>query len=199
MELPATLLRLNLETRAFHAPSDAGWTALLTPDVTKQQYVDQLVRVFGFEGPLEAALAYTMHLDLFVDVHMRFRAGFIAQDLLELGMSPSVIARLPQCAIAPFASPLEALGWVYVVERASLTHEKVCGHLRAHLREANDACVYLSAGDVRGDGHMHELGHVLERAVRTPAMFDEVVRGAEAGFRTWLDWRELSGELKRLA
>lgn len=199
MELPATLLRLNLETRAYHAPSDAGWTALLRPEITKQQYVDQLVRVFGFEGPLEAALAYTMHLELFVDVHMRFRAGFIAQDLLGLGMKPSVIARLPQCALAPFASPLEALGWVYVVERASLCHEQVRQHLHGHLREANDACVYLGASDVHGDGHMHQLGHALERAVRTPAMFDEVARGAESGFRTWLDWCEQSGELKRLA
>jgi heme oxygenase len=187
-ELSAVIVRLNLETRAFHEAADAGWRALLTAHVTRPQYVAQLVRVSGFEGPLEAALAYTKHLELALDVHERFRAGFIAQDLLALGFRPSEIARLPQCVIAPFASPLEALGWVYVSERATLLHDEVRRHLSVHLPEAKDAFAYLGATERHVGARWQDLGRRLEHAVHSPRMFDEMLSGAHAAFRAWAGW-----------
>lgn len=187
-ELPATLVRLNLETRSFHEAADSGWRALMSSEVSGEQYIDQLVRVFGFEGPLEAALAYTRNLDLVLDVHERFRAGFIAQDLLALGFRPAEIARLPQCVIAPFASPLEALGWIYVCERSTLIHDEVRRHLAVRTPEAKDACVYLRATERHVSARWQDLGRRFDQAVRSPRMFQEVLGGAHNAFRAWIDW-----------
>jgi heme oxygenase len=182
------LARLNLETQAFHALADEGWRSLLTPEITTARYIDQLVRVYGFEGPLEAALAYTPNLELVLDVHKRYRAGFIAQDLIGLGMRPSEVARLPQQTIAPFASPLEALGWMYVAERATPLHDEVRRYINVRLPEAKQACVYLSANDGHVGARWHSLGIALDRGARTQRMADEIISGAHAGFRCWLEW-----------
>jgi heme oxygenase len=198
-ELSAALVRLNLDTRTFHEAADAGWRALMTPEVGRHQYQDQLVRVCGFEGPLEAALAYTKGVDQIVDVHERFRAGFIAQDLLALGFRPAEIARLPQCVIAPFATPPEALGWIYVCERATLLHDEVRRYLTARLPEAKDACVYLSATEHHVGARWHDRGRRIDHAIRTPQMYEEVVGGARAAFRTWIDWSTRERSLQRYA
>lgn len=188
VEVSSALVRLNLETRGYHAAADAGWRALMTPDVTAPAYADQLVRVYGFEGPLEAALAYTPNLELVINVHERFRAGFIAQDLLGLGLRPAEVARLPQCVLAPFASPLEALGWLYIIERSTLLHDEVRRYLRARLPAAADACVYLSACDGIANARWYDLGRRIDRAARTPRMVDDVIAGAHTAFRCWIDW-----------
>lgn len=160
----------------------------MTPDVTTRAYVDQLVRVYGFEGPLEAALAYTPNLELVIDVHERFRAGFIAQDLLGLGLRPAEVARLPQCVLAPFASPLEGLGWLYAIERTTLLHDEIRRYLHVRLPAAFDACVYLSAGEGMVNARWYELGRRIDRTARTSRMVEDVIAGAHAAFRSWLDW-----------
>ncbi len=189
-----TLEQLEAETRAYHRAADAGWRSLMTTDVEPHDYVGQLVRVYGFEGPLEAALAYTIHLDLLVDVHERFRAGFIAQDLLALGLKPGEIARLPQCVLAPFASPLEGLGWFYAAERTALVHDEVRRYLGVRLPQTREACVYLTAGERHTRRSWLELGRRLDKAVRSPRAFDELVSGARAAFRTWIDWSTRGAE-----
>lgn len=190
------LTRLNLETEAFHALADEGWRRLLTPDVTTASYIDQLIRIYGFEGPLEAALAYTPNLDLVIPVHDRYRAGYIAQDLIALGMRPGEVARLPQQTIAPFAGPLEALGWMYVVERATLLHEVVRRHLDARLPQARAACVFLSSSEGQVAQRRHAFGQALDRAARSERIENEIVAGALVGFRTWLEWSHRA-EIKR--
>src|SRR5439155_7282571 len=76
-----TLLRLNLETQSHHPAADRLWAPLLVPNVTKWQYVAGLAHVYGFDAPLEAALAYTPDLRLAIDLRARIRAGLVAQDL----------------------------------------------------------------------------------------------------------------------
>src|SRR5262245_47729258 len=99
---PLSMLnRLDMETSAYHAEVDAYWLDLLSADVTRDQYRRQLVRVYGFEAPLESSLAYTPHL-VIADRRERQRSGLIAQDLLALGVTPSMITALAQCsAIEP--------------------------------------------------------------------------------------------------
>jgi len=191
------LARLNLETQAYHALADEGWRNLLTPEITTGAYIEQLVRVYGFEGPLEAALAYTPNLELAIEVHQRYRAGFVAQDLIALGMRPGEVARLQQLTIAPFASPLEALGWMYVAERATPLHEEVRRYIGVRLPQAKQACVYLAANDGHVGARWHTLGQGLDRAARTPRMADEIISAAHAGFRSWLEWSHRA-ELRRL-
>src|SRR4051794_26032990 len=114
-----TLVRIDVETRAFHREADAMWLELVAPGRTPSRfnYMHQLVAMYGFDAPLEAALAYTPHLATFLDVTRWFRSGHLAQDLLNIGLSPKAIADLRQCMIAPFASVAEACGWLYVHQR----------------------------------------------------------------------------------
>src|SRR5438093_1431948 len=97
MSRSKALLVLNLETRPHHAIADAGWLGLLERTMRRRDYVDQLLATYGFEAPLEAALAYTPHLRSVIDLRARSRAGLLAQDLLALGFSAAGLATVPQC------------------------------------------------------------------------------------------------------
>src|ERR1044071_7421258 len=116
MHPPSSMLnRLDMETRDQHAEVDGHWLDLMASGVTRDQYKALLTRVYGFEAPIESALAYKPHL-LVPDRRERTRSGLIAQDLLALGCTPGRITALPQCDdIGPFGDPAEALGWKYVI------------------------------------------------------------------------------------
>jgi heme oxygenase len=184
-----TLLRLNLETQSHHAAADQLWAPLLAPTITKWQYVARLALVYGFEAPLEAALAYTPNLRLAIDLRSRIRAGLVAQDLITLGLSPSEVAGLPQCfPMAPFGSPIEALGWLYVSERTTLQHDAVMKNVVGRLPETAKATAYLSVYDGIVGLRWQELGATFDRFVRTDRAMDDLIAGARAGFRCLATW-----------
>jgi heme oxygenase len=186
----AALARLNIETSAHHAAADVTWRSLLeAAEPTRIEYARRLVATYGFEAPLEAALAYTPGLRAAIDVRARFRAGLVAQDLLVLGLTPSEVAQLPECfPMAPFGSVIEALGWMYVVERSTLLHADVRQHLVSCLPEIARATSYLDAyRDVAGARWL-ELGHALDEVARGDRERDALVAAAHAGFRCLTAW-----------
>lgn len=195
-----TLLRLNLETQSHHAAADELWAPLLAPHVTKWQYLARLAVVYGFEAPLEAALAYTPNLRLAIDIRSRIRAGLVAQDLIALGLSAGEVAGLPQCfPMAPFGSPLEALGWLYVSERTTLQHDAVRQNVVGKLPDTATATAYLSVYDGIVGLRWQELGAAFDRFVRTERALDEVIAGAYAGFRCLANWCGATAQLHALS
>jgi heme oxygenase len=185
-----TLVRIDVETRAFHGAADASWIDLVAPGVAPSRfdYIQQLVADYGFDAPLEAALAYTPHLDMFLEVSPRFRSGLLVQDLLALGLSPSTIAGLRQCMIAPFASVAEACGWLYVHQRATLLHDAVRLELIDRLPEVADATLALHVHDGEIGTMWDELGQIFDSVARTPAIEDRILDAAFEAFRTTLAW-----------
>lgn len=179
------LARLDVETRPYHASADGVWRDLTDGSATPAMYMHHLVRVYGFEAPLEAALAYTPGLSHQIEVRSRVRSGFIVRDLLELGISAAQIAELPQCMIAPFASVTEALGWMYVSERAALRHDAVRRHLVAQYPQLAGATTYLAAAS---DERWKEFAGALEPYVRTRAQQRQVLSGAQDAFRCVIEW-----------
>jgi heme oxygenase len=184
-QVSKTLVRLNVETRCFHAAADAPWLDLIAPGrrPTRLEYLYQLVAAYGFDAPLEAALAYTPHLEGFINLHPRFRSGMLAADLLALGLKPGEIADLRQCMIAPFASVAEAFGWLYVHERAALLFSGVCAELCARLPELEHATSTLCTHQ-----HLDSFGEALDRVARTPAIEERIVSAAIDAFRTLQVW-----------
>jgi heme oxygenase len=180
------LARLDAETRPYHANADGLWRELMEGSATPATYMHQLVRVYGFESPLEAALAYTPGLPQVIDIRSRVRSGLIARDLLALGISAARIAELPQRLIAPFATVAEALGWLYVSERASPLHEPVRRYLVARFPRLASATGYLAA-DNSGE-RWAELAEALEPFARTRPLQRQVFAGAHDAFRSLLDW-----------
>lgn len=197
-QLGSVLVRLNLETRGYHAVADHAWLALVTGrPPARHDYMQALVRTYGFDAPLEAALRYTSEFDRQVDMTGRYRSGLIARDLLTLGLGPAQVSTIPQQMLAPFGSVAEALGWLYVHERATLVHERVRLELCRKARDLDHATSYLSAYTGVVGARFADLGQQLDRLARTPEVADIVVGAARDAFRHALAW--LSPDLVAIA
>ena len=53
------VVRLNEETRVHHVETDADLDVLFRGDASAAHYMLYLMRVYGFEAPLESALVQT--------------------------------------------------------------------------------------------------------------------------------------------
>jgi len=183
------LMRLNMETRSDHGQADAPWLDLMGLDVTRARYLDHLIAVYGFEAPVEAALGLTPRVGGLLELRQRARTGLIVQDLLALGMSPSQIARLPQCSVTvPFRDAAEALGWMYVVERATLLHDAVRRFLEGRLSGGIGTYGYLSAYEGLAGTRWQEFGHVLDDVGAAPHTAEQIVSATRAAFECHRGW-----------
>jgi heme oxygenase (biliverdin-IX-beta and delta-forming) len=182
--------RLDHETRAYHVEADHGWLSMMTPTVTPGRYAEELMRTYGFEAPVEAALSFTRPLQSILDVPRLTRSGLIAQDLMVLGFGPGHVARLPQChTITPFAEATEAFGWTYVIERATLLHDALYKHLSTQLEASGNAFSYLDISRRSAVARWHALGAALDKFAPTRDIADRIVEAAHAAFQTLLRWR----------
>ena len=188
-EVGVLLMRLNVSTRHWHALVDGPWLELLRPTVSEAHYVAQLARTYGFVAPFESACKYTPGLGRVLDFRTLTRAGLIAQDLLALGLEPVQVSSVAQCeSITPFRGVNEALGWFYVVERATLLHDGIRRHLLARLPDIANACAYLSEYDGRVSEHWNTFGRVLDRVATTPESANEIIAAAHSAFECAQRW-----------
>jgi heme oxygenase len=182
------LMRLNMETRAEHPEADSPWLELMSVDTSRRQYIDQLVATYGFEAPVEAAFTLTAQLAEVVKLRDRARASYIIEDLLALGITHARIAKLPQCRqIEPFCDPAEALGWMYVLERATLLHDAVRSHIALRLPTVS-GWSYLSAYQGVASARWQELGAALDSYATTPGRSDQIIASARAAFSRLREW-----------
>lgn len=182
--------RLDAETRAFHIQADHAWLSMMTTTVTPGRYAEELMRTYGFEASVEAALAFSRPLQRVFDVPRVTRSGLIAQDLLSLGFGAGQVARLPQChTIMPFTTATEAFGWTYVIERATLLHDALYKHLSVQLAECGDAFSYLDVSRRGAAGRWKALGTALDEFTDTREVSDRIIEAANAAFVALLRWR----------
>jgi heme oxygenase len=180
MDRPSqTLLRLELETHAYHRDADQAWLDLLRPFLTRAQYAEQLARAYAFEAPLEAALAYTPHIASLIGT--RARSRLLAHDLFALDYP---LAKLAPRLIAPFPSVSQALGWLYVIERAARLFDMVRHNVAAHLPDAPTEYVTDPVAAER----WADLGRILDRVARSTRIADQMIHAAHDAFRCQLDW-----------
>ena len=182
------LARLDMETREQHAEVDGYWLDLMASAVTREQYKTLLMRIYGFEAPIECALAYTPHL-VVADRRERTRSGLVVQDLLALGITPGKVTALPQCpAIASFADPAEALGWKYVIERPTQLHSAIKRNVLSRIPDAGSACSYLSVFDGIAAVRWQQFGLLLDEVAKRPGASDRMVTSAKTAFTAMIDW-----------
>lgn len=183
--------RLDRETRVHHSDAaDGDFELLFRERVSTWDYVQFLMRVYGFVAPLEVSLAMTPNIDLVLDVRERQKAGFIAKDLLALRLSPAQVAAVPMCTSIPqFRGAAEALGWLYAADRPTLAFSVVRRHLAVRLPyEVNVASDYLQCYAGIAGKRWRELGGVLDDLGRHRAIADRVVDAAHEAFRTRQRW-----------
>ena len=176
------LLRLELETRQHHAAADEDRLALM--DVgSAADYRVQLARIYGFEAAVELALA-----DL-LEIRERAKAHRLRRDLLALGMTEPAVATLPRCAVR-LASATHALGWLFVLERHTLT----AGLIRRQLEhrcstEIASATSYLATyGETPGARFRSLCASLDDHAQQQPSYATLIVAGASEAFRCQRQW-----------
>jgi heme oxygenase len=189
MHSPSTMLnRLDMETRDQHADVDCHWLDLMASGVTLEQYKALLISIYGFEAPVESALAYTPHL-VIADRRERTRSALIVQDLLALGITPGKITALPQCnSIAPFSDPAEALGWKYVIERPTQLHSAIKRNVVSRVADVANACSYLSSCDGIAAGRWQQFGLLLDEVAKRPGASEQMVSAAKTAFDAMAGW-----------
>jgi heme oxygenase len=187
------LTRLKRNAQSDHVAANIDRLALLHVEPSAASYRDYLVRIYGFEAPVEAALAHTAGLGSLIDLDARSHLKLLRADLDHLGA-----AEIPRCRMAPyFTSTTEALGWLYVVEHNATLHAQVRRHLHKQRGPHHDA--YLRAGATDGVTRMQQLGAVLDRFAREPETARLVVETVKHAFRRQRQWFAHSADASRLA
>jgi heme oxygenase len=187
--------RLNVETRRHHAEADTDFDILFLEDTSAQHYMVFLMRVYGFDVPLEAALATTPNLELMLDLSERRKTHYLVKDVLSLGLRSHDLEGIATClAIPQFRGAAEALGWMYVVERATLAHCVIRRHLLTRLpREMGCASQYLRSYEGVLGTRWRSFGAVLDDVARQPAIADRIVTAANEAFRAQRRWIQHEG------
>ncbi len=182
------LARLSRDTEALRAQADESRLHPLRSSVTSAGYAAYLVRIFGFEAPVERELARTSGIDRVVELGWRTHMRLLRSDLLALGITdPSVVAHN---AIARFGSVSEALGWLYVVEHTAVLNGQVRRHLERGLPQhlAGAGC-YLRGSERGAGARLAALGGALDaHAHGRPEVATVVGDAARIAFRKQRRW-----------
>jgi heme oxygenase len=190
-EFSTMLARLDVQTRGLHADADQSWKQLLDGNITRDEYTRRLITVYGFEAPFEAACANTPGLGDVIDLRGRRRTRLVERDLVALGWTPEGVATLPCYTLVSFRDVAGALAWMYVVERATLLHDRVRRGLVAQLPELAVAIAYLSAYEQMATRRWAELGMALDRTCTTAGLRDHVVATTRDAFAHSLAWQRV--------
>lgn len=180
------LVRVTLETTAHHKAADDERLSGLRI-TTIHGYRSMLARIYGFEAPIEAALARIPTLEPAFRAE-RAKVSLLEQDLGTLGFDGDAIASLPRLASVNLRTLPQALGWLFVIERQTL----LAGQLRRHLQRtlgpiAELASRYLSAyGDTPG-ARFRVLGDALGEAAKVYSAAS-IVAAANEAFRAQRQW-----------
>ncbi len=189
MQAPSWMLnQLNLETRMHHIEVDADQMAVLEL-VERQRYRDFLIRSYGFQAPIEAALDMTPNLELVIDLRERMKVGWIAADLLALGMTTREISQIQLCPnIEPFESVADAMGWLYVIERKTLLFNTIIRQLTRRIPDVMKiASSYLHCYEGVTGTRWRDLGTAFDRIAK-PEVANRIVIATHQAFWCQREW-----------
>lgn len=193
MPMSWMLARLKRNAQSEHVAANIDRLSPLHLPPSTDAYRDYLVRIFGFEAPVEAAVAATPGLAELLNVDSRSHVRHLKTDLEKLGLTQ--LDALPQCRAVPrFVGATEALGWLYVVEHNALLHAQVRRHVDKRLGTV--ATNYLAAGETQGSTRMQELGTLLDRFAREPQAARQVVEAVKLAFRRQRQWFAVTQDVR---
>jgi heme oxygenase len=192
------LARLDRETEAHGGDVTRSWSRLAyATETSRDEYIRQLVTTYGFEAPYEAACQYTPGLGHAIDLRGRCRSGLIAQDLLALGWKPEEVTQVRCRSTAPFQDPAEALGWMYVVERAMLCHLEARDEIVGRFVDLARACSYLAGYETSVSRRWSELGIAIDRICTSQRIGSRVIEAAKEALSALHEWQRTSEPLLR--
>lgn len=177
--------RLHAETSRFHADADEDLFRLYGA-VTPRDYARYLKRCYGYTAPVERSVVATDGIHEHLDLRRFNKHELLRCDLEAFRMTRTEIEQLPQCTVPLFDSPEEALGWAYVIERATLGHSNLFRHLATVIPgEVAYSSSYLKC-------YVGAIGDVWRAyACALDSLLDKsrAVAAARSAFRTIRAWR----------
>lgn len=188
------LARLKEETLATHrALEDA--LPLTDPALDRARYVATLAAFLGFHRPAERAVwdeeGHGAALEMLgLRGPERRRAPAAREDLRTLGVPDLEIDRLPEAdRLPPLGTLDDALGYLYVMEGATLGARVVARHLERSIGvgESTGGAYFAAHGADTGE-RWRQLREALERRVREGGDPDGIVRAATLTFGTLHEW-----------
>ena len=110
-----------------------------------------LVKLYGFEAPLESAVSVAPGICELLDLGGRHKTNLILHDLVALGVPLGRVLEIPHCQIVAFDDLRVALGWLYVSERCldayvrSAWHDELTCALDVAAATSDDEDVLVDA------------------------------------------------------
>ena len=174
------LIRLQRCLRDRADTVDTVVHAPLTPP-TRSGYRRWLCDLFRFISPVEKSVALTPGLDRRL-MRGRHKASRLASDLMALGLTKAERTRLAnRCHVPELHNPLEALGWLFVVERLTLQFDRLQSQLWPHIAFELDTAGSFLVG--YGDELLHswmELDRAVDRMIASESDMDLVTQASFA-------------------
>jgi heme oxygenase len=178
-------VRLKTETAAAHDRVDAGLDLL----DGGERYAAALMRFWGFYAGVEPQLDAWHAAAALLDWPQRRKLPALRADLLALGLAPAAIEALP---VRRFAGPPgtgAGLGWLYVLEGATLGGAVIARRLRAARTVPHGALRFHTLYGGGLGARWRAFHAVLSRWVGDDReRADAVVAGALATFAAFEEW-----------
>jgi heme oxygenase len=183
------LARLFSETSRIQARIDEGMFGDLEFPTTAG-YRRFLCLFYGFQAPLENALAKTPKLDPEL-LEVRSKAGRLAHDLMSIGLTrhEHVLLARRRADIPTLESPAQALGWMYATERLMLQVEPLRIRLEVEMPVVMALAhqflyTYVNTAELR----WRQFGALLDRTAKTHDVetIASAARASNDALATWL-------------
>ncbi|MBA3395508.1 MAG: biliverdin-producing heme oxygenase [Deltaproteobacteria bacterium] len=140
-----------------------------------------LFRMYGFHATAERALAARRELATVIgDAALRnHKVALISHDLVALGVDRRDLAQLPRITAPVLAGLPEAVGWMYVLEAATLHGKRLARHLAPQLPlEIETASGYLNCYGAEVAARWQAFGHAVDAYAIDAGTEDRIVLAA---------------------
>lgn len=181
---PRFVGHLHTATAVFHAVADAD---LITACRSVTGYRDYLEKSYGFERGVERAFAATPGLGATIDLDLRSRVPALIADLEMLGHEPAEVEALPVWSDrASFDEPVEALGWMFVLDRRTVAPGIAARELARDRPMMTKALAYFAR--IASRPTWGQLVDALEQVEADPRASIRLLDAASEGFRARRAW-----------
>jgi heme oxygenase len=174
------LSRLVVESRLHQSVADADGLELIAGEPGDARYLTYLLKRYGFEAPLESALAVAPGIADVIDLGARSKLSLLVHELVGMGVPLARILEIPHAHITAFHDLRTALGWLYVSERNAATHNLVVRELARKAPRLRESTRCFA--DDEGLASRQALGWALDAIAVTPEDEAAIIDGALAAF-----------------
>lgn len=164
-------------------------TNLMSPSLTKEQYLHILQRFYGFVVPVEEQV-YPLLDSVFGNTDKFKRSALLREDLATFGMSPADINALPLLNKLPSADNVAAaFGIAYVLEGSKLGGQFISRHVGSVLGLSPENGLRFFAGHGRETGAIwNEFRHAMSDFVVSSGQDETLIQSAAHTFDTFKAW-----------